>query len=341
MDRRSRVVTDIDFEKQGKQHGFLSVPHSTHESAYGRIQIPIVCVNNGPGPTILLVAGNHGDEYEGQVALQRLARDLKPDNISGRAIILPALNFPAVEAGRRVSPLDDGNLNRLFPGDPDGGPTAMIAHYVEAKLLPLASHAIDLHSGGTSLVYLPCVLARNCGPDERVVQTFAMLQAFGAPLAYVTDGRAGGGERTFHAAAERCGVIVITTELGGGGTLDPEGLDLAELGIRRAMHQIGMLPDKPPAPRSPTRLTHVPDLQFYVFAQAQGIFEPAARLGDEVSRQQLAGYLHYADTPWRDPQPAYFREAGVVICRRALGSTRPGDCLYQIAADYEPKRKLV
>src|SRR5258708_112891 len=134
MDRRSRVVTDIDFEKQGKQHGFLSVPHSTHESAYGRIQIPIVCVNNGPGPTILLVAGNHGDEYEGQVALQRLARDLKPDHISGRAIILPALNFPAVEAGPRVSPLDDGNLNPLFPRDPDGGPTPMIPPYAQPHL---------------------------------------------------------------------------------------------------------------------------------------------------------------------------------------------------------------
>ncbi len=97
----------------------------------------------------------------------------------------------------------------------------------------------------------------------------------------------------------------------------------------------------PPAPKGTTRLTHVPDLRFYVFAEARGIFEPVARLGDEVSRQQLAGYLHHADTPWRDPQPAYFRQAGVVICKRALGATRPGDCLYQIAADYEPKPKPI
>src|SRR5258708_735455 len=126
---RSRMSSSIPFDLDGKHAGFLSIPHSSHESAYGRIQIPIVCIHNGAGPTALLVAGNHGDEYEGQVALTELAQLLEPHDIKGRVLILPALNAPAAEAARRSSPIDDGNLNRSFPGNPDGGPTDMLAHY--------------------------------------------------------------------------------------------------------------------------------------------------------------------------------------------------------------------
>src|SRR6516162_3472035 len=80
-----------------------------------------------------LMAGNHGDEYEGQVALGKLIRSLEPAEVSGRIIILPSANFPAAMAGMRTSPLDEGNLNRSFPGDPYGGPTAQIADYISAR----------------------------------------------------------------------------------------------------------------------------------------------------------------------------------------------------------------
>ena len=69
MTQPSRISTDIDFDKSGKQQGFLRLPYSSHRSAYGWIAIPIVVIKNGEGPTVLLMAGNHGDEYEGQVAL--------------------------------------------------------------------------------------------------------------------------------------------------------------------------------------------------------------------------------------------------------------------------------
>ena len=61
----SRISTDIDFNRDGKQTGFLRLPHSVHRSAYGWIPIPVACLRNGKGPRVLLMAGNHGDEYEG------------------------------------------------------------------------------------------------------------------------------------------------------------------------------------------------------------------------------------------------------------------------------------
>jgi hypothetical protein len=66
---QSRLAAEIDFDRNGKQHGFIRLPYSVHRSAYGWIPIPVASIKNGKGPRILLMAGNHGDEYEGQVAL--------------------------------------------------------------------------------------------------------------------------------------------------------------------------------------------------------------------------------------------------------------------------------
>src|SRR3954451_24425393 len=160
---RSRLSPEIDLDGDGKQTGFLRLPHSVHRSAYGWVPIPIARISNGDGPRILLMAGNHGDEYEGQVALGRLIRELEPAEVRGHIIILPSANFPAAMAGTRTSPLDAGNLNRSFPGDPTGGPTAQIAYYIESELLPRCDFVLDIHSGGSSLTYLPSTLGRR--PD--------------------------------------------------------------------------------------------------------------------------------------------------------------------------------
>ncbi len=94
----SRLSATIDLAKNGKHMGFVKVPHSVHRSAYGWLPIPIVSIKNGDGPKILLNAGNHGDEWEGQLALGKLIRTLQPKDIRGQLIILPSSNFPAAMA---------------------------------------------------------------------------------------------------------------------------------------------------------------------------------------------------------------------------------------------------
>ena len=71
----TRLSTPIDFDADGKQCDFIRLPHSVHRSAYGYLPIPLVCIKNGDGPTVLLMSGNHGDEYEGQVTLVREKHD--------------------------------------------------------------------------------------------------------------------------------------------------------------------------------------------------------------------------------------------------------------------------
>ena len=120
MSQKSRITSEVDFDRDGKQQGFLRLPHSVHRSAYGWIPIPIIVIKHGTGPTVLLTAANHGDEYEGQIALMKLCRELQPKDVRGRLIMLTATNYPAAIAGTRTSPIDGGNLNRSFPGEPDG-----------------------------------------------------------------------------------------------------------------------------------------------------------------------------------------------------------------------------
>src|SRR5918995_5155490 len=134
----SPIVPTVDFNQDGVQHGFLRLPYSRDDSAWGAVMIPITVIRNGEGPTALLTGANHGDEYEGPIALLKLANDLKPSQVSGRIMIVPAMNYPAFRAARRTSPIDAGNLNRIFPGRSDGNVTEKIADYFQRFLLPQA-----------------------------------------------------------------------------------------------------------------------------------------------------------------------------------------------------------
>lgn len=331
----TQVWTPLDFEADGKQSDWLRVPYSTDLSGYGVIPIPVICIRNGAGPTALLIAGNHGDEYEGQVALAQLSRQIEAADVSGRIIILPSLNTPAVEAGRRVSPLDGGNLNRSFPGDPIGGPTAMIAHYVTTVLLAMADFAIDLHAGGRSCDYLPCALIRSGGSEKEQHTLADLADAFGAPVTSISDGSGGGGRTTFSAAGQGLGVPVLTAELGGGATLSRAGLAIAEQGLRRVLKRCGILPDIEIDPASPTRFMRVHGRGAFVYAMRKGLFEPAASLSTVVQAGQLAGLIHAIDRPWQAPEPVAFTEDGMVACRRAPLLTVPGDCLYKLLVDVD------
>jgi predicted deacylase len=328
----SRLSADIDLTAEGKATGFLRVPHSVHRSAYGWIAIPIVRIKNGEGPSVVMQAGNHGDEWEGQVALGNLIRALEPQHIKGRLIILPSANFPAAMAGTRTSPIDDGNLNRSFPGDAEGTITQQIAYWIEHALLPGVDYAFDFHSGGSSLAYIPSALAPRHAAPERMKKIVGLLKAFGAPVSYIAAAPQGGG-RTFTSASARQGVLAMGTELGGGGLLTPHSLAVAENGMRRVLAHIGLLHGLPIPPPTTTRLTEIGGDDYYLYASDSGLFEPLVDLGTEVTAGQPAARIHFHDTPWREPALLAFKRDGLVLCKRVPARCERGDCLFHLATD--------
>ncbi len=327
---RSPIASEINFDVDGKQSGYLRLPHSVHRSAYGWIPIPIVQIKNGDGPTILLMAGNHGDEYEGQVAVTRLARELTPEMINGRVVLLPMANYPAAKAGHRTSPIDDGNLNRSFPGDPAGSVTQIIAHYIETVLMNMADYAIDLHSGGSSLHYVPTVLFGDRQDEKETREVVRMMRAFGAP--YALHFRRSS-EIVSSAAARRQNTIALTVEMGGSGTITPSALMVTQEGIERVMAEFGILRKTNLGKPGETRVLRLTSQGNYVYARHEGLFEPAAEIGEDVQQDQVAGWIHHPETPWDPPEEVLFPMAGTLLCKRIPGRVEPGDCLYQLGQD--------
>ncbi len=331
---RSRLVPEIDLDASGMQRGFVRLFHSVHRSAYGYIPIPIVVLRNGEGPTALFLSGTHGDEYEGQVALCNLARTLRPEAIQGRVILLPAANLPAAVAGLRTSPVDDGNLNRLFPGDPEGPVTEQIAYFIEHELVARADLVVDLHSGGSSLHYVPSALMMQDDTDPvRQAKLLAALQAFAAPVSYIGHAQPGQGAlRTTGGAALRQGKLALGSELGGSGAVTAAGLRVAERGLRNVLAHMGILPANAAEP-GPTRILDVGGPDYFVYASGPGVFEPLAEPGDTVAAGQPAARIHTPETPWAPCETVNFARDGFVLCKRVPGRTIRGDCLFHLGTD--------
>lgn len=334
--RRSRVWTEIDFESEGKQVSWIHLPHSVTRSAYGTIAIPLTVIRRGTGPTVLLMAGVHGDEYEAQIALSRLIRELEPEHMTGRVIIAPAMNLPAVMAGTRVSPLDNLNLNRCFPGDPDGRPTEQLAFYIDQSLVPLADVWLDLHSGGGSLAYVPFASIHSFRDAALNARAMDALALFGTPISVVWSFF--DEPRMAKGCAERHGVVYLGSEFGGGGSVLPEGVRLAREGTLRILRHVGVLaadaPFEVPDP-APTRFMQVADRGYFVYAPAPGVFEPVRSLGESIRSGDLLGHVHFVDDPARSPAAVHFRHHGSILCLRHPGRTERGDCLAHLGTRIE------
>ena len=332
---KSHLWTEVDYDADGKQLGYVHLPHSVTRSAYGTLAIPLTVIKNGKGPTALLMAGNHGDEYEGQVTLCRLIREIEPKDIKGRLIIMPAANMPAAMAGARVSPIDDGNLNRAFPGSPSMSVTYQIAHYLDTVVVPKAEAWFDLHSGGGSLAYVPFASMSSSGNKKLDQRSLEILRAFGSPVSLIWDYLPD--SRLAHSSAHKNNVVYIGGEFGGGASVNPDGVKLTYDGTVRALAHMGILKDtkKFKIGKAPEKVRWVELLgqSYYVYAPDHGLFEPAVKLGSTVKKGDLCGLTHFVDNPGREPVPAYFKDSGIVICQRHYGRVERGDCVSHLATD--------
>lgn len=327
MMTKSRISLDFDLAKPGKHAGYARLPYSVNRSAYGWLPIPVVSIKNGVGKTVLLLSGTHGDEYEGQVALTRLARQLQANDIQGHLIILPMANYPAAKDGNRVSPIDEGNLNRLYPGNPSGAPSEMIAHFIETELMSRADFVFDLHSGGTSLNYLPATTSVASTGSSSEAERRALMSTFGAPYGLLFSSAPGSGSSS--EAAARTGIPRLGTELGGRGWVHPGYREMCESGVLRVLAWLGVTKSEGLPPPPEVRFLSV-DKDCFVYAPENGLFEARVMLGDEVRVGDLAGYVYFPESPLRVPEAVHFLASGVVVCERAVAMCERGDCLLHL-----------
>lgn len=325
--RDNPISPTVDFARDGVQHGHLKLPYSRDDSAWGAVMIPITVVKNGAGPTALLTGGNHGDEYEGPVALAKLAQQLQASEVRGRVIIVPFMNTPAFLAGRRTSPIDAGNLNRSFPGKPDGTVTQKIADYFQRYLLPLADLVLDIHSGGKTLDFLPFA-ACHVLPDKAQQECAeAAMQAFGAPWCMrMLELDAVG---MYDTAAEEQGKVFITTELGGGGTSSARTVAIAERGVRNVLIHAGILAGEP-APAESV-LLDMPDGDCFVSSAHSGLLEMCRDLGERVEQGEVIARVHDVQRTGTPAVEYRAKRSGLLAARHFPGLVQSGDTLAVIA----------
>lgn len=333
---QSPVTTDINYEDDGKQVGYLRAPASTNESAWGSVLVPIAVVKNGEGPTVLFVGGNHGAEYEGPVTLLKLMRRLQAEQVQGRVIILPALNLPAVIAGQRLSPLDHKDMNRVFPGRWNGTISEVIAHYVHEEILPLCDAVVDLHSGGASLALMPYISMHYLDDEAQRERTWQAMMAFQSPLALVMKEFSGPGLLDY--AVERAGKVFLCAEVGSLGALAPETANIMEEGVENLLKHFGLIQGRPLSREArglpSMQIMEIPDASYYHAAMSAGIYESFYELGDEVAEGQPLGQIHFAQHPKRKPEVVRTQRGGTLVGRRGPGHVAVGDVVGVIAVPY-------
>jgi predicted deacylase len=333
---QSRIATDIDFDRDGRQATYLRAPLSRNTAGWGTIEIPIVTVKNGSGPTILLTGGIHGDEYEGQIAISRLSRELDPAAVRGRVIMIPTVNIPAALNNTRLSPVDDRDLNRCFPGNPRGTFSEMLAHFLDGIVLPLADVSVDVHTAGHSS---DAALSTNMHelPDAALrARTMAAAAAFGAPFNVVFSSVDEGA--TFTSCVERRGILSLGTEVGGWGRVNVEGVRIAERGLRNILKHFGVIEGTPETGQrdgsAATRHMMVRDQSYFTFAPANALFEPSDRAGEAVEAGAVAGRLHFIEDVDRVPVELRYRRSGVLWMAAGPGRVQRGDAIAVVMTDY-------
>lgn len=323
----SPISASVDFARDGVQHGFLKLPYSRDDAAWGAVMIPITVIRNGDGPTALLTGANHGDEYEGPVALTKLAATLCPEDVRGRVIILPFMNYPAFRAGTRTSPIDRGNLNRSFPGKPDGTVTEKIADYVQRHLLPLADYVLDIHSGGKTLDFLPFAAIHVLDDKGQRERCEAAMQAFNAPYSMRLLELDSVG--MFDTAAESAGKVFVSTELGGGGSATARSVAIADRGVRQFLIHAGICAGQ--IERRATVTLDMPDGDCYVTSEHDGLLEMCRDLGDAVDKDEVIARVHDVTRTGVAPIEYRARRGGILAARHFPGLIGRGDTLAVVA----------
>lgn len=327
----------IDWASPGARHYRLAFPL---DGKWGYSLVPISVINGERGPgenDVLVVGGTHGNEWEGQVAARRLADELDPRELDGRVIIIPQLSPSACAVNSRWSPLDGVNMNRAFPGDPDGTISHRIAHFVSTTVFPQVRVVIDVHSGGreTRFPFVASYHPVNDPVQRAEMATVAKL--FDTPFVMIYSSDMASGLLTEE--AEKLGKITIGTELGFGESVDIDGVRHAMSGIRNVLRHYGMCGGaieridvgRDDAPR----IIEAAELSGYIPSPRDGLWEPRVAPGTDVSAGDLVGFVH--DVAVHATAPIALRAPidGTVLMMRYAALTETGDTLFSIGREVQ------
>lgn len=292
-------------------------PPASESYTGDRTTLPMAVLNGvADGPQVFVTAAVHGDELNGIATCRRLLDHLDPSRLRGRVIVVPIVNVLGAQLNSRYLP-DRRDLNRSFPGSRSGSMAARIARLLTDEVVDGSDLGIDLHTAASHRTNHPQVRLDTSDP----VALDAAV-AFGAP--FVLDAKLRPG--SLRAAAGERGVPVLTFEGGGPSRFDPEPVDVAERGILRVLHRLGMIDGAPdPAHRHPMVLHE----SRWLRAERGGILELHVEPGERV---EAGGPLWDTVSPLGEERAEHVAtEAGYVIGVTTLPLVQPGQAIVHLA----------
>lgn len=277
------------------------------------IDIPFTVIEGTrPGPCLLVTAGVHASEFCSIEAAVRLQRT-RPEDIAGTLVILPILNMGGFrKRSIYIMPEDGKNLNRMFPGRPDGTLSERLAHWLTSSVYPKADAYLDLHGGDLDESLQPFTIFPRGNAASQ-----ALAVAFGLPIAIASDGKT----HSISGAAD-LGIPSLLPEMSGNGLWNDASVGVLTAGIERAMKHLGMIDrEVPPAPQAtPAFVT-----MWVPTAPVDGLWYSAREVGDAVTVGALIGEIR--DVFGKTLAEIRAEKPGTVVYRMTSLSVNKGEAL--------------
>lgn len=270
-----------------KVSGYLQVPSGKHPGT----KIPLTVINGArKGKVLALVAGIHAYEYPPILALYRLKKKINPQKLSGTLILVHIANLPAFQ--RRIiyyNPYDWKNLNRVFPGNPQGTQAECIADVLTSKVVKRCDFLIDMHCGDGNEALIPYCYWMLSGNKKMDDLTRKMVLAFGIKYIIIDKSRSKDITQSKYLGntAILHGKPAITTESGYLGKTDEVSIVRNVKGVYGVMKLLGMMEGKPHFVPNPVWI----DEYRVIYSKSDGLFFPQTEMGYYVSKGERVGYI--------------------------------------------------
>jgi len=341
MAREIVDLHNIDLETPGRRDYWVALGHT---SIWGSHLIPLTAIV-GPqakaGEGLVAFGGNHGNEYEGPVAIKHLLREIRTEDVLGRLVLVPVLNVAAFRVGTRESTQDDGfNLNRVFVEGAGTTPamagiTHRIAAFVRQCIWPHVHISIDLHSGGEVARFAHWAGFFTCEDAELNERREQMARWFGTRVVMAgPNSAAGGSSRGLYNEADDLGKFSIGTELGFGSSTDVCGVREARQGVlAAAIHHNQLRGTIEPIGHHADGTQSLVRGSVSVTAPYPGHYEPLVDCGESVAQGQTVGLLHDFYRLDEDPFEVIAATAGIVVSQAWGARVEQGQLILLLAEE--------
>ena len=289
-----------------------------HLYDFTEMNIPVEVIRGvNDGPILFLSGAIHGDEINGVEIIRQVTEKIDPKKLSGTVLAVPVVNVFGFNSRSRYLP-DRRDLNRSFPGTPNGSLASQMARTFMREIVLKSTHGIDFHTGAIHRFNAPQI--RACLEDDA---TKKMARAFNAEAMINSALRDG----SLREAARKRGIPMLLFEGGEALRFDEKVIQVGVRGTLSVMRHLGML--SPKKPKVEVKKSVMVDQSFWVRAPHGGSMRAIKKTGDLVEEGETLALI--LDLFGKARLEVTSPSRGIVIGRTRLPLINKGDALFHVA----------